>query len=87
MTVSGLNLQSLQGDRQIVEILKAFGAEVHEGKNSVTVYPSKLHGTEVDLAPIPDLGPVVALLGCAAYGKIYFLQSFFIIHSPATTTE
>lgn len=75
VTVSGLNLQSLQGDRQIVEILKTFGAEVHEGENSVTVYPSKLYGAEVDLAPIPDLGPVVALLGCAAYGKTRIINA------------
>ena len=40
-----------------------------------SVYPSKLYGTEVNLAPIPDLGPVVALLGCAAYGKTRIINA------------
>lgn len=71
ITVSGLNLSSAQGDKEIVEILKNFGAEVMEGDNSVTVSPSKLQGCDVDLSQIPDLGPAVALLAAAACGKTH----------------
>lgn len=71
ITVSGLNLSSAQGDKEIVEILKNFGAEVMEGDNSVTVFPSKLQGCDVDLSQIPDLGPAVALLAAAACGKTH----------------
>ena len=71
ITVSGLNLSSAQGDKEIVEILKNFGAEVTEGDASVTVFPSKLQGCDVDLSQIPDLGPAVALLAVAACGKTH----------------
>ena len=71
ITVSGLNLSSAQGDKEIVEILKNFGAEVTEGDASVTVFPSKLQGCDVDLSQIPDLGPAVALLAAAACGKTH----------------
>ncbi len=69
ITVSGLNLKSVQGDRQIVDILKGYGAEVLENENAVTVFPSKLQACDVDLSQIPDLGPAIALLAVAAEGK------------------
>ena len=39
------------------------------------LFRSQLHGADIDLAAIPDLGPVIALLGCAAYGKTRLLNA------------
>lgn len=68
VTVTGLNLSSVQGDRKILSILKAFGAEVSAEADRVTVSPASLHGIDIDASDIPDLVPALALLGTCARG-------------------
>ena len=69
VTVTGLDVSSRQGDKRIVEILRSMGARVECGEDGITVYPSRLHGTEVDAGQIPDLVPVVAVLCAVAEGE------------------
>lgn len=68
VTVTGLNHDSLQGDRAIVELLAAFGAEVTQSGDSVTVRPAPLQAMEIDAAAIPDLVPVLSVVAAAAQG-------------------
>ncbi len=68
-TVTGLDVDSPQGDREIVEILRRFGAEVQIGNSSVRVKKAELYGIETDACDIPDLVPVIAVLGAFANGK------------------
>ncbi len=69
ITVRGLNMHSMQGDIKILDVLRQFCVDVVEGDGEVTVYPSHLQGCEVDVSAIPDLAPVIALLGTAATGR------------------
>lgn len=69
ITVTGLNLNSVQGDRRIPDILTDFGTELKFSENSVTVLPSSLHGTIIDASDIPDLVPPIAVLAAAAEGE------------------
>ncbi len=69
VAVDGLNAASLQGDRAIAELLGAFGARVSAGNSRVTVSRNTLSGTAIDAAQIPDLVPVLAVLGAAAEGE------------------
>ena len=76
--VTGLNLQSVQGDMAICQVLRQFGAEVEEdaAAGSVTCRCPKgmqLHGTEIDVADIPDAVPVLSVVAAAAAGdtRIY----------------
>ena len=69
ITVDGLYLNSLQGDKEILNILKKFGAQVKESKNSVFVKANKLKATNIEASQIPDIVPEVALLGALAEGK------------------
>jgi 3-phosphoshikimate 1-carboxyvinyltransferase len=73
VTVTGLNLDSLQGDMKILDILKAFGAGVEISNSSenasVTVSHRPLHGAEIDAANIPDLVPVISVVAAAAEGQ------------------
>lgn len=55
VTVTGLNPESLQGDRAIMDILKEMGAAVSVREDSVTVQARPLHGTVIDASNIPDL--------------------------------
>lgn len=69
ITVTGLDLKSSQGDRAIVDILKAFGADIKTGKNFVRVQKSNLRGTDINALDTPDLVPVVALLSVFCEGN------------------
>ena len=67
--VDGLNLSSAQGDRTIPDILRRFGADVEQGKDSVTVRRGKLTGVTIDAGDIPDLVPPLAALAATAGGE------------------
>jgi len=67
--VTGLNLESLQGDRKIIEILKQMNAEIDINDNSIKTKTSKLKGIEIDAKDIPDLVPILAVFGCFAKGE------------------
>ena len=59
--VEGLNLKSSQGDRGVLDVLRAFGAEVSEEGNTVTVRRGTLHGVMIDASPIPVLSVVASV--------------------------
>lgn len=73
VTVTGLEPDSLQGDRAIAALLQRFGAEVSTHGSTVTVRPGQLRGIEIDATAIPDLVPVLAVVAAAASGttRIY----------------
>lgn len=62
ITVKGLNMNSPQGDKKILEVLKRIGADVKTDGDSVSVKRNKLVGTIVDASDIPDLVPVISVL-------------------------
>jgi len=68
VTVRGLEMRSPQGDRAIVDLLSAFGAEVSRDSNGVKVFGGKLQGAEIDVRHIPDLFPILAVMGSVAEG-------------------
>lgn len=69
VTVTNLDINSRQGDKAIVDILKAFGANIELQNDSVRVTKSALKGAEVDALDTPDLVPVVAVLSSYADGN------------------
>ena len=66
---SGLNAQSGQADRAVLELLRAFGAEVQIQTDGILVRSAPLHGISIDAGPIPDLIPAVAAVAAVARGK------------------
>lgn len=72
VSVTGLAVNSAQGDKQILDVLASLGAEVRTDRNVITV--SRTSGVfrrlELDIDPIPDLLPVLAVAascsGCEA---------------------
>ena len=67
--VEGLNLESSQGDRGVLDVLRAFGAEVSEEGDTVTVRRGTLRGVTIDASPIPDLIPVLSVVASVAAGE------------------
>ena len=69
ITVTGLDLQSVQGDRKILDILTSFGAEVTAEENSVTVKRKELNPIRIKADNFPDLVPIIAVLACGTSGE------------------
>ena len=68
--VYGLNPNSSQGDRAIVDILSRFGADISLSTDGTYIARrSSLAGTDIDASQIPDLVPVLATLASVARGK------------------
>ncbi|MDO9583198.1 MAG: 3-phosphoshikimate 1-carboxyvinyltransferase [Desulfomicrobium sp.] len=67
--ISGLKRSSAQGDRFMLEILTRMGARIEWTDDTVTVFPSALHGTQVDMNACPDIVPTVAAMAAFASGE------------------
>lgn len=68
VSVEGLNLNSLQADKKIIEALKAMGAKIWVGENKVTVEKSSLEPIEFDISDCPDLFLPLCILCSQANG-------------------
>ncbi|MDO8427909.1 MAG: 3-phosphoshikimate 1-carboxyvinyltransferase [Candidatus Diapherotrites archaeon] len=67
--VDNLLKQSSQGDKQIIELLSEMNAQIKVNKNKVQVEKSDLKGININVENIPDLVPILAVLGTQAQGK------------------
>ncbi|MCL2678230.1 MAG: 3-phosphoshikimate 1-carboxyvinyltransferase, partial [Clostridiales bacterium] len=66
----GLNPGSLQGDKAILNLLQAAGAQIYTGQNGgLCVKAEKLRALEIDVSDIPDLVPPLTALLCFAEGQ------------------
>jgi 3-phosphoshikimate 1-carboxyvinyltransferase len=70
--VTNLNLESLQGDKIMLNLLKDMGAQVSVSNNSVRVQKSKLRAIAADLSDCIDLLPTLAILAAVADGQSRF---------------
>ncbi len=68
--VSNLDMRSPQGDKRIVDLLRALGADVKvKGKVVEVSGGGELEGIEIDCGDNPDLVPVLSVLGSLAEGR------------------
>lgn len=74
VSIRGLNPDSLQGDRAILDFLPAMGAKISCGNNRVLSERSSfpLRPIRANLANTPDLAPVLAALAAGAKGTSLF---------------
>ena len=72
MQVENLNIQSLQGDKIILDFLKEMGASVTINGNKVTVKKGDLRAIEADLSDCIDLLPTMGVLAALAEGTSEF---------------
>lgn len=66
--VSNLNLQSLQGDKAIIKILKDMGASITTAHDQIIVEKDQLRSIKMDLSNCIDLLPTIAVLAALAEG-------------------
>ena len=64
-----VNKNSLQGDREIIEIVTRMGANLEIFDNYVIVKPSKTKGTVIDISQCPDIAPILTVLAALSEGE------------------
>jgi 3-phosphoshikimate 1-carboxyvinyltransferase len=67
--VRGLSRASSEPDAVFLPILSLMGARTSHQDNGVLVEGGRLKAATIDLRENPDLGPIVAVLGCHADGE------------------
>ena len=83
VTVTGLEPNSAQGDKAVIDVLKRLGADIRCSGNTVTAFPSELKAAQIDASQIPDLVPILSVAAANAKGttKIYGAQRLRIKES------
>ena len=75
ITINNLSFKNSQGDKKIIDILHRMGAhiEYREESNQIIINSSRykypLTGIEIDCLDIPDLFPILSVVGAFAEGK------------------
>ncbi|MBN2136345.1 MAG: 3-phosphoshikimate 1-carboxyvinyltransferase [Sedimentisphaerales bacterium] len=68
MTILGLDFSDSQPDKAVAEYLRAMGADLSIGTDSVKVKTSRLKGIEIDMNRTPDALPAMAVTAAFAEG-------------------
>ena len=73
--IKGLNGNSSQGDRRILELAKAFGAEMMTVENEIWIRRGNLSGQTIDAKEIPDLVPTISALASVCKGTTRIINA------------
>ena len=74
VTLLGLDFSDSQPDKAVVDYLKAMGADITIGADSITVKASELKGTDIDMNQTPDALPAMAVTAAFAEGTTKLLN-------------
>jgi 3-phosphoshikimate 1-carboxyvinyltransferase len=69
ITLLGLDMQDVQGDKKIVAYLQEMGADIRFENDGLRVRRGSLRGIEIDMSDTPDALPAMAVAGCFAQGR------------------
>ncbi len=67
--VRGVDMTDSQGDKAVVHMLRAMGADITEGPEGLRVRGKGLHGADLDLNATPDALPALAVVAALAEGE------------------
>lgn len=67
--VSGLDPDSTQGDKAIIDVLNKMGAVITENNGCFKADVSALHSCRIDASDIPDAVPVIAAVAATSEGE------------------
>lgn len=68
VTLQGLDFADSQPDKQVVDYLRAMGADIDVGPDGITVRAAALRGVTLDLNETPDALPAMAVTAALADG-------------------
>ena len=68
ISIDNLNINSVQGDRVIIDLLTDMNANPVVMENGFNITKSDTSGMVIDVADCPDLAPILSLLGAVSEG-------------------
>ncbi|NGX47707.1 MAG: 3-phosphoshikimate 1-carboxyvinyltransferase [Chlamydiae bacterium] len=68
LELEGLDPNDIQGDKELIEILKRMGARISWEEKRLIIEPSHLQGLFIDINTCIDALPILAVIGCFAEG-------------------
>lgn len=75
VSITGMDLASVQGDRNILGALALFGARISRKDSRVTIVHDRLDAISIDVHDIPDLVPALAAVACYAKGTTHLTNA------------
>lgn len=75
VTASGVDFNSLQGDKAVVEIMQRMGAAITQDADSVRVQHGATKATVIDAANCPDIIPVLTVLAAVSGGTTHIINA------------
>ena len=67
--VTGLNAESVQGDRAIIDIFRLFGGDIEYKNGAYIAKKSPLKGAEANVENVIDAAPIISVIAAFAEGK------------------
>ncbi|TAH64110.1 MAG: 3-phosphoshikimate 1-carboxyvinyltransferase [Gottschalkiaceae bacterium] len=75
IVLKGLNINSLQGDKEILDIVNRMGANIIKKSEDIIVKNSQTNGIVIDASQWPDLVPVLTVLGALSKGRTEIINA------------
>lgn len=75
VTITDLDINSPQGDKGILDVLKNMGADVEVKVTEITIKKNKLNGITVDASDIPDAVPIISVMATACTGDTKIINA------------
>lgn len=72
---SDIKIDSLQGDKAILDIVKDMGADIAENNDLIEIKSSQTKGTTIDASQCPDIVPILAVLGSLSNGTTKIINA------------
>lgn len=73
--ISGLNKESIQGDKVIENLVKSMGGNVSWKNDCLVAQRSTLRGICIDVSQCPDIAPILAVLGSICEGRMEIMNA------------
>lgn len=71
----GLDINSLQGDKEIINIIRKMGGNIETEENYIKASKSDTHGIVIDVSDCPDLVPVLSVLASVSRGRTEIINA------------
>lgn len=87
VTLTGLKESSSQGDKAILDALRAYGAQVSSKADAITVAQGTQAPLHIPMTPIPDLLPILSILAAGAQGDSLFDEALRLRYKESDRLE
>lgn len=87
VSFSGLNMDSTQADKAIIEVLQMAGAHVAIENDTIQIAQAALQGFEFNATHCPDLFPVLAILASCSKGESRIHGVHRLLHKESNRIE